>query len=69
MARIYAIILAGGRGLRLNRDTPKQFLPLAGKPVIAWSFLTFNSLDEIDAVITVIPEEFIPRADEIIKSL
>jgi 2-C-methyl-D-erythritol 4-phosphate cytidylyltransferase len=68
MARIYAIILAGGRGLRLNRDTPKQFLPLAGRPVVAWSLLAFNSLDEIDAVITVIPGEFIPRAEEIIKA-
>lgn len=30
----YAIIVAGGIGLRMNTDVPKQFLLLKGKPVI-----------------------------------
>ena len=30
----YAIIVAGGRGLRMGGELPKQFLPLCGKPVL-----------------------------------
>ncbi|MDE7150434.1 MAG: 2-C-methyl-D-erythritol 4-phosphate cytidylyltransferase [Bacteroidales bacterium] len=29
-----AIIVAGGKGVRLDPTTPKQYLPLAGKPVL-----------------------------------
>ncbi|HRX47063.1 MAG TPA: 2-C-methyl-D-erythritol 4-phosphate cytidylyltransferase [Spirochaetota bacterium] len=50
---IYAVILAGGKGLRLGGDIPKQLLPLAGKPVIRWSAETFQSVDEIDYIIVV----------------
>jgi len=32
--RIAALLVAGGTGSRFGTDTPKQFLPLAGKPVI-----------------------------------
>ena len=66
MAKVYAIILAGGKGLRLNRETPKQFLPLGGRPVIAWSIRTCDSIEEIDHILVVIPNEFIPRAEEIV---
>ena len=30
----YIIIVAGGKGLRMGGDLPKQFLPIAGKPVL-----------------------------------
>jgi len=49
----YAVILAGGKGLRLGGYIPKQLLPLNGKPVIIWSVQTFNSVDEIDKIIIV----------------
>ena len=29
----YAIIVAGGKGLRMGTELPKQFLPLRGKPI------------------------------------
>lgn len=50
---IYAVILAGGKGLRVGGDIPKQLLLLAGKPVIRWSAETFQSVDEIDKIIIV----------------
>lgn len=49
----YAVILAGGKGLRLGGDIPKQLLPLAGKPVIRWSAEIFHSSDEINRIIVV----------------
>ena len=30
----FLILVAGGRGLRMGSDLPKQFMPLAGEPVI-----------------------------------
>ena len=30
----YIIIVAGGKGLRMGTDIPKQFLPIGGKPVL-----------------------------------
>ncbi len=49
----YAVILAGGKGLRLGGDIPKQLLPLCEKSVIRWSVESFSSVDEIDHIIIV----------------
>ncbi|WP_022697807.1 bifunctional 2-C-methyl-D-erythritol 4-phosphate cytidylyltransferase/2-C-methyl-D-erythritol 2,4-cyclodiphosphate synthase [Euryhalocaulis caribicus] len=37
-----AIIVAAGQGARFGDPTPKQFLPLAGKPVLRWSLELFG---------------------------
>lgn len=44
-----AIIPASGKGLRMGTDTPKQFMPLDGKPVLYYSLKAFedSSADEI----------------------
>jgi 2-C-methyl-D-erythritol 4-phosphate cytidylyltransferase/2-C-methyl-D-erythritol 2,4-cyclodiphosphate synthase len=36
-SKIAAVIVAGGAGERFGGDVPKQYLPLAGKPVVQWS--------------------------------
>ena len=40
----YVIIVAGGKGLRMGSDLPKQFLPMGDKPVLMH---TLESLQEI----------------------
>lgn len=44
-----AIVLAGGRGRRMNSQVPKQYLPLGGKPVLFYSLKAFQDsfVDEI----------------------
>jgi len=44
-----AIILAGGRGSRMKSDVPKQYMNLAGKPVLYYSIKAFEQsfIDEI----------------------
>lgn len=44
-----AIVLAAGKGTRMNSDIPKQFLKLAGKPVIYYALWAFENsfVDEI----------------------
>jgi 2-C-methyl-D-erythritol 4-phosphate cytidylyltransferase len=59
VSRIYAIVLAGGKGLRLGGDIPKQFLPLGGRPVILRTIDLFQSLEGIDGIIVVLPADYI----------
>lgn len=48
-----AVILAGGKGLRLGSKVPKQMLMLGSKPVISWSVDTFHKISLIDKMIIV----------------
>lgn len=48
--RKIALILAGGQGDRMHSETPKQFLPLCGEPVIIHTLRVFESHPEIDAI-------------------
>ena len=51
------IIVAGGKGLRMGGDLPKQFLPLQGKPVLMHTIDTFYKWDSSVCIVLVIPEE------------
>jgi len=53
---LYAIIVAGGSGSRMGSAVPKQFLVLAGKPVLMHTIEKFASYDPSIKIITVIPE-------------
>ena len=52
-----AIIAAAGAGSRMASDRPKQFLLLAGTPVIFHTLKVFEQCDSIDEVIVVLPAE------------
>ena len=65
---IYAVILAGGKGLRLGGGVPKQLLPLGGKPVITWSVEAFNSVDEIDRIIIVAEKNSLQTVKEMLPA-
>lgn len=41
----YVIIVAGGKGLRMGTDVPKQFLLLGGKPVLMRTMECFYNFD------------------------
>ncbi len=51
----YAIIVAGGKGLRMGGDTPKQFLPVDGTPVLMHTIRRFKEYNGEVAVILVLP--------------
>lgn len=52
----YIIIVAGGKGLRMGGDIPKQFLPVAGMPVLMRTILRFReALPEVN-IILVLPK-------------
>lgn len=49
-----ALIVAAGRSERLGGETPKQYLPLGGRPMIRRSLATFLGHRDVDAVAAVI---------------
>jgi 2-C-methyl-D-erythritol 4-phosphate cytidylyltransferase len=57
--RNVAVIVASGLGKRMNAETPKQFLEMAGRPILAWSIDCFEKCDLIDEIIVVVPESYL----------
>ena len=53
----YALIVAGGKGLRMGTDLPKQFLPIGGKPVLMRTLEAFHAYDEAMRIILVLPHD------------
>lgn len=52
----YVIIVAGGKGLRMGSDIPKQFLPIGGKPVLMRTLERFREYSADLQIILVLPE-------------
>lgn len=52
----YVIIVAGGKGLRMGSDIPKQFLPIDGKPVLMRTIERFRAYSPTLQIILVLPK-------------
>ena len=53
----YIIVVAGGKGLRMGGDVPKQFLPIGGRPVLMHTLQRFRDYSEELQIILVLPRE------------
>jgi len=65
MPNKFALIVAGGSGSRMNNEVPKQFLELAGKPVLMHTFEAFYSFDTEIRFVLVLPESEFKRWKEL----
>lgn len=62
------IIFAGGSGKRMNtKSRPKQFLELNGKPIIIYTIELFDNHPDIDAIVVVCLESWIPFLEKMLK--
>ncbi|MBR6195039.1 MAG: 2-C-methyl-D-erythritol 4-phosphate cytidylyltransferase [Prevotella sp.] len=52
----YVIIVAGGKGLRMGSDIPKQFLPVGGRPVLMRTIERFREYSADLQIILVLPK-------------
>lgn len=60
-----AVIFAGGVGRRMNsKDRPKQFLLVHGKPIIVHTIELFEYHEQIDGIVVVCVEDWIPYMEE-----
>jgi 2-C-methyl-D-erythritol 4-phosphate cytidylyltransferase/2-C-methyl-D-erythritol 2,4-cyclodiphosphate synthase len=64
-----ALIVAAGRGHRLGGALPKQYLPLAGRPVLRYSLETFVRHPAIDAVRVVIHRDDLELYEQAARGL
>lgn len=62
-----AVIVAAGRGTRLGQ--PKQFLELAGLPMVGWSMRLFAAMDEIAEIVVATEPESIEPMRELLATL
>lgn len=51
-----AILLAGGQGTRMQSSVQKQYLDIAGKPLLSYSLRTFEQSKIIDEIVLVVGE-------------
>lgn len=51
----HVIIVAGGKGLRMGGDIPKQFLPIHGKPILMRTIEQFHKYNDNLNIILVLP--------------
>ena len=52
----YVLIVAGGKGLRMGGELPKQFMPIGGKPVLMRTVEAFYSCGRDMKIIVVLPQ-------------
>ncbi|MCI6826735.1 MAG: 2-C-methyl-D-erythritol 4-phosphate cytidylyltransferase [Spirochaetia bacterium] len=63
----YALIFAGGSGTRMNsRARPKQFLQFYGKELIIHTLENFQNHSEIDGIVVVCIEDWIPYLQKLL---
>ena len=61
------ILLSAGRGTRFGKDTPKQYLSLAGKPMIVHTLERINTIQDIGEVVIVCESEFVEKIQSYIN--
>ena len=50
-----AIVVAAGAGVRMGAEVPKALMPLAGRPMLAWSLDALRASPRVGAVVVVAP--------------
>ncbi|NUP90060.1 MAG: 2-C-methyl-D-erythritol 4-phosphate cytidylyltransferase [Candidatus Sumerlaeia bacterium] len=56
--KAFALVVAGGVGKRIGSETPKQFLPLRGKPLLWHSLTVFDAHPEVSGICVVVDERW-----------
>jgi 2-C-methyl-D-erythritol 4-phosphate cytidylyltransferase len=63
----YALIVAGGSGKRMNSSLPKQFIELAGLPILMHTINAFIQYSRDINIVLVLPENQIGHWHELVK--
>ena len=64
----YAVIVAGGSGIRMGGNLPKQFMMLKGKPLLYYTLKAFLDSYSDMQVILVLPADYTDMGQEIIDA-
>ena len=67
LIRVAAVIAAGGTGARMNAGVPKQFIEIAGKPILLHTVESIVAIPSVTQIIIALPEEHIARAETVLS--
>ncbi len=59
---VTAIVAAGGRGLRLGADRPKQFLEIGGRSILEASVAAVAASNRVNEIVVALPEDHLAEA-------
>lgn len=63
----YAVLLMGGKGIRLGNITPKQYVKVAGQELFLYSAKALYESKSIDFIIYVVPAEYKGKTENILS--
>jgi 2-C-methyl-D-erythritol 4-phosphate cytidylyltransferase len=64
----YAVIVAGGKGVRMGSAVPKQFLPLNGQPILYHTIKAFVDAYNDMQLVLVLPQDQLSYAQMVLQS-
>ena len=64
---IFAAILAGGIGNRLDVGIPKQFFKINDKPLLAYCIAQFLKVENIDTIIVSSPKDYMDETQKLVN--
>ena len=67
--KTFAIIPAGGKGIRSGFSAPKQYLKFNGKELIVYTLEVFQKNKSIDEIIIAAEESYFPLLNRIIRKI
>ena len=67
--RNFVVIVAGGKGLRMGGDLPKQFIPMHGKPLLMHTLEAFYNWNNETEIILVLPLDHQPYWQMLCKEI
>lgn len=66
---VLAILVAAGRGERMQAALPKAFLPLAGRALLRWSADAFEQSEAVSGMVAVVPDALRADARDVLAGL
>ena len=65
--KVAVIVAAAGQGKRLGSDTPKQYLSIAGEPILVKTVRAFCENDKVDYVFIVTNKDYIGHCEGLVS--
>lgn len=64
--KVIAAVLAGGVGSRMAAPSPKQLLPLDGRPIIEHSVAAFEACPDVDEILVLMVDTHVSRVEDLV---
>ena len=64
--KVIAAVLAGGVGARMAAPSPKQLLPLDGRPIIEHSVAAFEACPDVDEILVLMVDTHVGRVEDLV---